>query len=207
MDTKKVLLEPLGIKDEWNRPEIFLTEEEDSGGEKMCSGLAGGKKLVTVDPSHRRRTRRWPAAHFGALCALMAEKLEATPVVLWGPGEEALADEVVEASGGLAKKAPPTNLREMSALIKAAAFHLGNCSAPRHIAVSVGTPTFTILGSTSAGWTHPSPEHADVARGIDCQPCNSNVCDREHECLDGFPPGEVFKSLGAWLEKLFGWSI
>ncbi|MHB8765505.1 MAG: glycosyltransferase family 9 protein [Deferrisomatales bacterium] len=205
---KTSLLAPLGIASDHDRPELYLTEEERARGRAVGATLRGdgGGPLVTVDPSHRRDTRRWPAARFGALCRGLAERVGARGVVLWGPGEEAVAREVAEASGGAAVVAPRTTLREMAALIAAADLHLGTCSAPRHIAVAVGTPTFVVLGSTSSGWTHPAPIHADHALGLECQPCNRNECDRELACLAELPPERVLAALLAWAGEALGWT-
>ncbi|MDF1554276.1 MAG: glycosyltransferase family 9 protein [Deferrisomatales bacterium] len=204
---KSSVLVSIGIESEWNRPEIFLTVAEKLGALALRDHLLkpGANRLVTVDPSHRRATRRWPARHYGELCAALYGRLGALPVVLWGPGEEALAEEVVGASEGTALKAPLTALREMAALIGAADLHVGNCSAPRHIAVAVGTPSFTVLGATSSGWTHPATEHADLALGLSCQPCNSNTCERGFACLEDLAAERVFGELSAWANSCLGW--
>jgi ADP-heptose:LPS heptosyltransferase len=207
VEIKKQLLAPLGVQGEQDRPEIFLGDEDKEWGEARRKELTAGgnRRLVTVDPSHRRATRCWPASHYGDLCRRMAREHRLLPVVLWGPGEETVADEVVSASGGEAVKAPPTQLRQMAALIAAADLHVGNCSAPRHIAVAVGTPTFTILGSTSAGWTYPTAEHSEIALGLDCQPCNRNECPRDYACLRGLPPEDVSGRLTSWANTTLGW--
>jgi ADP-heptose:LPS heptosyltransferase len=207
VEIKKRLLGPLGIADAWDRPEVFLTAAEELQGRAHRQRLVlEGRRLVTVDPAHRRSTRRWPAGHYSALCRSLSTQLSAVPLVLWGPGEEELARQVVAGSDGRARLAPPTRLREMAALIKAADLHVGNCSAPRHIAVAVGTPTYTILGSTSPGWTHPAPEHNETALGLDCQPCNRNTCEREMACLTGLDPDRVAEDLSAWTQERLGWS-
>lgn len=206
VEIKKRLLAPLGIESAWNRPEVFLSEEEKRwGAEKRARLLGGAARLVTVDPSHRRATRRWPAAHYGQVCRELRVAWDAATAVLWGPGEEADADAVVAASAGAAVKAPPTKLREMAALIAAADLHLGNCSAPRHLAVAVGTPTFTVLGATSAGWTYPSPEHTQTALGLPCQPCNRNECGRDFACLRELAPEAVLDALDGWVATSLGW--
>ncbi len=209
VEIKKRLLSPLGIASDLDRPEVHLTREERDRARRLREELLGGTpgRLVTVDPTHRRATRRWPAGHYGRLCRLAAEHLGAVPVVLWGPGERPVAEEVAAASAGAARVAPATGLREMAALIGAADLHLGNCSAPRHIAVAVGTPTFTVLGSTSPGWTHPGPEHTHVALGLECQPCNRNRCDRGLACLEELAPEGVFEELRAWARSTLGWEV
>lgn len=210
VEIKKRLLAPLDIKSGWNTPQLFLSKEEREAGsalrrDLLQDGKCNHTRLITVDPSHRRATRRYPADHYGALCREMAIKLNALPVILWGPGEEDLAEQVVEASIGAAVKAPPTKLREMAALIASADLHVGNCSAPRHMAVAVDTPTFTILGSTSSGWTYPAPEHANISLGLDCQPCNANACDRNMVCLTDLSPEKVFMELRTFAAEKLKW--
>jgi ADP-heptose:LPS heptosyltransferase len=208
VEIKKSLLGPLGIESAWDRPEIFLADGDKQWGlarrEELLAGREG--RLITIDPSHRRATRRWPAAHFGVLCRLLSETFAAVPVVLRGPGEEAIAREVVLASGDTAVLSPPTTLRQMAALVAAADLHLGNCSAPRHIALGVRTPSFTVLGSSSTGWTHRSEEHADQALGLDCQPCKlRDGCSRNVACLEDLTPEEVFSSVSTWAPATLGW--
>ncbi len=207
VDYKKALLQPLGIKNEWHLPEIFLTQKEHVFGRDLRQKLLPPEKLrlITIDPSHRRYTRRWPAEHYARFSKLMAEQMRALPLVLWGPGEEETARKIVAASGNRAMMAPETSVREMAALIKAADLHVGNCSAPRHIAVAVGTPSFTILGSTSSGWTFPAEIHTDCSLGIHCQPCNRNECSIKVKCLTDLLPQDAFEQLARWTHASLGW--
>ncbi len=210
VNVKKNLVRAIGIDANIDTPEIYLTASEVWWGQTtrerlLHLGPQRSSRLITVDPSHRRHTRRWPDVYYGALCSWMVER-GWTPVVLWGPGEKGVAEEVVRSSQGKAVMAPPTTLRQMAALISAADLHVGNCSAPRHIAVAVGTPTFTILGATSRGWTHPAGEHADVALGLECQPCNSNLCTQgDCRCLTKLKPARVANGLAGWVSEVLGW--
>jgi heptosyltransferase-2/heptosyltransferase-3 len=207
VDYKKDLLTPLSIQSDWRRPEIFLSDEEKGWGYSLREQLlAGARRLITVDPSHRRATRRWPARHYGRLCRLIGDRFQARAVVLWGPGEESVAAEVVASSGRQAVLAPATDLRQSASLTAAADAHLGNCSAPRHIAVAVGTPSFTILGATSLGWAFPSPKHANISRGLACQPCNLNHCEIGIICLADFPAEKVFQDFAEWVQGELGWT-
>jgi heptosyltransferase-2/heptosyltransferase-3 len=80
----------------------------------------------------------------------------------------------------------------MAAVQSLARLHVGNCSAPRHFAVAVGTPTLTVLGATSSGWRFPSPEHEDIYLDLPCRPCNQNTCARkDHGCLENLEPERV----------------
>lgn len=204
---KAAVLAPLGIHWEGEKPRLYLTEDERAGAASLLTSLgydAARHTLVTVDPTHRRDTRRWPGRHYAQLIDLA---YEADPslrfFMLYGPGEEEELRDVTDNcrhSEALLVPDRIITLRESAACIEAAAFHLGNCSAPRHIAVAVGTPALTILGSTGRGWTFPSPEYNHILLGLPCQPCNMNSCpDKNRQCLVDLQPEAV---LPFFMEKL-----
>jgi ADP-heptose:LPS heptosyltransferase len=196
--SKASVLAPLGLGWQGERPELHLRPEERQWAETWlrAQGLAG-RPFLTVDPSHRRSTRRWPAAHFGKTLALVAEaRPDLSFIVAWGPGEKELAQEVARACG-LPQCLVPQDmlaLRQLAAVQERALLHFGTCSAPRHLAVAVGTPTLAVLGSTSDAWTCPGPEHGDLSLGLDCQPCNKNHCDNPR-CLTDLAPAAAAPAL------------
>ncbi|MCC8193712.1 MAG: glycosyltransferase family 9 protein [Deltaproteobacteria bacterium] len=194
---KAALLQPLGISWRGERPLLVLTPEEKTAAREYLAslGLLPGQTLVAVDPTHRRVTRRWPARYYAELLETAAARHpDLRFQLLFGPGEEAVAEEIAAMSTGTAHLLPTgrlLSLREMAACIDASAMLVGNCSAPRHMAVAVGTPTLTIQGATSSGWVFPSPEHGWIASDIECRPCNQNSCDKGLACLTGLTPETV----------------
>ncbi|SBW05350.1 Glycosyltransferase 9 family protein [uncultured delta proteobacterium] len=194
---KAAVLGPLGITWQGERPLIVLTPGEKAAAKDHLAilGLSPGQTLVTVDPTHRRETRRWPARYYAELLEkAAAERPGLRFQLLFGPGEEAVVAEIAALSGKKDHLLPAgrlLSLREMAACIEASAMLLGNCSAPRHMAVAVGTPTLTIQGATSSGWVFPAPEHGYVASDIECRPCNKNSCDKGIACLTGLAPEAV----------------
>jgi ADP-heptose:LPS heptosyltransferase len=200
---KASVLAPLGIAWNGERPRLYLSKAETTWAAdflESCGHTPGNGPLVTVDPTHRRNTRRWPAEHYAALIDLAAaQRPDARFFLLYGPGErtdiEAIASRVRH-KDNLIITDDIISLRRMAAVIDAADLHFGNCSAPRHFAVAVGTPTLVVLGSTSPAWTFPGPDHADISLGLDCQPCNDNSCGPGHlRCLRELMPEKVLPLL------------
>lgn len=187
---KAGILAPLGIEWRGEAPELYLLAREREAAGRLLHGLGARPEslLVSVDPTHRRPSRAWPLEHWGRLLALFgARRPEAVFLLHHGPGEEEAVRQVrrvaLEAGLGAERVLLPERvlrLREMAACIGQARLHLGNCSAPRHMAVALGVPSVTVLGATSWAWTFPAPEHTHVAlcdlRELPCQPCNRNTC-------------------------------
>lgn len=191
------ILMPLGINWRGERPELFLTQEETDWARDYLAGHGLTPHVfVTLDPTHRRTTRLWPARHYGT----MIGQIHATCpnlrfFLLYGPGEKNLASEVLAhcpAPEACVLPEDVIGLRQMAAVQSLARLHVGNCSAPRHFAVAVGIPTLTILGATSGGWRFPSEAHQDIFLDLPCRPCNKNTCARhDHACLEGLTPERV----------------
>ena len=191
------ILAPLGITWNGQAPEIFLTEEEKTWARQYLAGfgLAPGG-YITLDPTHRRSTRLWPARHYGDMIGQVhAARPDLRFFILYGPGEADMAREVLDQCPvPEACVFPHTviGLRQMAAVQSLARLHVGNCSGPRHFAVAVGTPTLTILGATSGAWRFPSDAHHDIFEDMSCRPCNRNTCARkDHACLETLPPQRV----------------
>lgn len=189
-----VLMNALGLPWENEPPRLYLTDaERERAGELLAGwGLREGQRLVTVDATHRRITRRWPAGHYAELMRKVTQaRPEVRFLLLYGPGELEVVRQVAaqaDLDGRVIVPGEMLSLREMAAVQQRAALHLGNCSSPRHFALAVGTPTFTLRGSTSSSWTYPGPGHEDMSLGLPCQPCDENTCALDRECLRGLTP-------------------
>ncbi len=194
---KAGILEALDIFWENNPPQIFLQDKEIEAARCFLRehGITGEHTLVTIDPTHRRKTRKWPEAHFSGLIQKAAELDSGLRFLLfYGPGEEAVARGIMEKTAGSACVMTDrvTDLRLMAACMSLAKLHMGNCSAPRHMAVAVGTKSLTVRGATSSGWLFPGSGHEDAALGLLCQPCNANICPLgTYTCLKDLTPEMV----------------
>ncbi len=204
--SKASILRPLGIHWNGEQPCIYLTSEEKKSAQNflITLGLKINHFLITIDPTHKQKTRRWPIKHY---IQLMKDICNAYPstcfLLLWGPGEYEYVQPISackELQSYLLLPKDMLTLRTMAACIHKAQIHIGNCSAPRHIAVAVNTPSFTILGSTSSAWTFPSTDHNHIQANISCQPCNHNTCSHI-KCLNNCTPQSVFMAIRPMLQR------
>jgi len=158
------LLEPLGIPHDGPQMELDFKPENAAKADAFLAG-AGVKPedfLITFDITSPREHRRWAPENFAGLADAAAERHGARVVFLWGPGEL----DYVKAAMAAAKRphllCPDFDLLDLAALLRRASLHAGTSSAPMHLAVSQGAPTFTVYApqNSPASWTPPGPRHA-----------------------------------------------
>ena len=151
------VLAVLGLEaaDPWWRPDL-PGDVRDEGGAALRSIGVDGERAIGLAPSTARGdTKRWPAWRFGELAArLRARGRE--PVIVIGPGEEAVAEELC----GAAQYELPvvgTDMDIAGLAATAAGFRVlvGNDSGPMQLAACLGTPVVAIFGPTDPGRTAP----------------------------------------------------
>ncbi len=169
---------PLG-----DRPprQLMLREEERAWAvEKMPTGP---QKPIGLVPTHRRNSRRWPAASFADLARLLSQENQDV-WLFWGPGEKEYVADISRQAPGT-RMIPETTLRQMAALFERCKLVITNDNGPMHLAVSVGAPTLTVYGPTDpVAWNPGGPNHQIIqAHDVPCLGCNLNECPFNHECM------------------------
>lgn len=189
MTLARALLPALGAAPERR---VYLTPAEREWAALQMDPVLGNKRIVGLIPTHRRSSRRWPAAHFVQLARLLISQGHGV-WLFWGPGErdyvEAIQRQVPEC-----RLIPDTSLRQMAALLNQCKIVITNDNGPMHLAVSVGTPTVTFYGPTDpTAWNPGGSLHLVVqAQDLSCLGCNLNACPFGHECMAWVTPEQVF---------------
>ena len=130
-----------------------------------------------INPGAAWPNKRWPAERFGAVADLLQRRFDLPSVVMWGPGEAALADAVVAASNGAAVAALRTNLPDLVAMARHARFIVSGDTGPLHIATAVGVPAVALFGPTNPARNGPwRSEDFALTRYEQCQ------CHYERRC-------------------------
>ena len=133
------------------------------------SPVAG--RYAALNPGARKQDHRWPAAGFASFARKLQRTRGIDSVVFWGPGEEALAREVVAAAGGAAALAPPTDLDQLAAAFRGAALVVTNDTGPLHLAVACGAAVIAVfLDDAGLRWAHPGPRFEAVVAPADETP-------------------------------------
>jgi heptosyltransferase-1 len=130
----------------------------DPEAEAWClSGLArmglGDQPFAVISPGAGWGAKCWPADRYGAL----AQELNRSglgAIVNFGPGEEPLAQAVVEQSQGAARPVTCT-IGQLIALTRRARLFIGGDSGPTHLAAALGIPVVAIYGPTNPARNGP----------------------------------------------------
>ncbi len=141
-------------------------------------------RIAIVNPGANWPNKRWPPAHFAAVALHLARAHGMTPVVTWGPGDEALVEAVVQASGGLVRAAPPTSLRDFLVLARRASIVVSGDTGPLHLAAAMATPIVGVYGPTDPRRNGPwDPRDRSVSVFERCTCHHKRTCTAASWCL------------------------
>jgi lipopolysaccharide heptosyltransferase II len=178
---------------EWPVPQLRVPTEE-AGRWRQANGL-GTAPAVALAPGSVGASKRW--TYYPEAARLLAERgLDVW--VIGGPGEKALAQEIVAAGGQRVRDLTGTDLRNGILAMAAASVAISNDSGLMHIAAATGTPIMGIFGPTSPyHWAPLNGLAATVQTktNVPCQPCHRPVCTmNDHRCMRDIPALDVVET-------------
>src|SRR5262245_12555870 len=153
------LVEHLGcdVSGEYEFPIALSGEDERFAGEQI-ERFDG--RFAILNPGGGWPTKLWAADGFGAIADRLWEAYGVRSVVTYGPGEEGLAQSVVDHSRANAATPLAATLKQLFALARGARIFVGGDTGPMHIAAAARTPIVAIFGPTASGCHRPVPPGA-----------------------------------------------
>jgi heptosyltransferase-1 len=122
----------------------------------------GVGSFAMITPGAGWGGKQWPAERFGQVArALSAHNLKT--LVNAAPGEEGLANAVVQASGGSAVPVA-CSIAQLIALTRRARIFIGGDTGPLHLGAALGIPVVAVFGPTDPVRTGPFGTPAVVFR-------------------------------------------
>jgi len=175
---------------EWPVPQLRVPLG-DAAQFRQANGLGSGR-AVALAPGSVGASKRW--TYYGEAARLLAEQgLDVW--VVGGPGEKAMAQDIVASGGPRVRDLTGSDLRNGILAMAAASLAISNDSGLMHIAAALGTPTMGIFGPTSPyHWAPLNGLAATVQTKthVPCQPCHRPVCRmNHHRCMRDIPPSDV----------------
>lgn len=164
--------------------DLALTEADRAAAAAWLTQHGVNAEFIAVAPGSIWGTKRWP--YYGALVAA----LDGPVVVIGGPEDRDLAEEITQAAPDRVRNAGGLPLRVSAALIERARLLVTNDSAPLHLATAVGTPIVAIFGPTVPVFGFGPRGSRDVVvehHHLSCRPCSRHGPQRcplgHHRCM------------------------
>jgi heptosyltransferase II len=175
---------------EWPVPQLIVPADEVERW-RQANGL-GSNPAVALAPGSVGPSKRW--TYYPEAARLLAQQgLDVW--VVGGPGEKALAAEIVAAGGPRIRDLTGNDLRNGILAVAAAGVAISNDSGLMHVAAAIGTPTMGIFGPTSPQLWAPLNELAATVQTtttLSCQPCHRTICRiNDHRCMRDIPASDV----------------
>lgn len=162
-------------------------------------GISFGEKKIAF--------KRWPGGKFAELADRVISETGAKVILIWGPGEEALIEDIIVAMTEKPIIAPKTTVRQMGALMSMCNCVVCNDSGPLHVAVASGSATVSVFGPSDSNVYGPYPKSGRnivVSKDIKCSPCYKKFkapdCSTL-ECLNSLNVEDVYCAVKKLLKK------
>jgi heptosyltransferase-2 len=195
----------LGLLDDERLPARFvypkLTVDNDAQQQAFAElGLNPSKPIVALCPgAEYGPAKRWPPKYF----ADVADRLHGAGWQTWIFGsakDKSLGDEIQNfmntPSENLCGK---TSMGQAIDLMAVSRLVITNDSGLMHVAAALDRPTFAIYGSSTAVYTPPLSDKAEVVSlNLECSPCFKRECPLGHtNCLNNLTPDLIWQQIGA----------
>ena len=113
------------------------------------------ENYIVVAPGGSWRAKCWPAERFGEFCREFEKNCASRPVVIQGPGERPLVEEVCRAAAPSMPSVMATSIEELMALLARARCVVAVDSGPLHLAAALGAPVVGLYGPTDPARNGP----------------------------------------------------
>ena len=187
------LLAPLQVTDRRVRFPLEIPRTPTS--QQMIDRLEG-RDYALINPGAAWPNKQWPPGRFGAVAAAIARDFGWRSLVLWGPGEQEIAHEVVAESGGAADISPPTTITDLVGLARQARLMISGDTGPLHIAAAVSTPVVGLYGPTRPERNGPwGLADVSLSRVHQCSCVYERKCRKTQRCIDDIGVEEVVSAV------------
>lgn len=133
----------------------------------------GVSEFAILNPGAGWGAKQWPAERYGTVGRALAE-CGLQPIVNYGPGENDLARQVEESSGGAARSLQ-CSISELIALTRRARLFVGGDTGPLHLAAALRVPVVAIFGPTDPKRNGPYGTRSVVLRNPESRTTHERI--------------------------------
>ena len=197
---------PGQVGDELDLP---LSPTQDQFAEKYWNTVSPLQNVprITIAPGASfGSSKLWPATHFATLINRLGSEFSPKILLVPGPGEEPIADQIKSGAHYEVTILPPHQgkLGVLKSFIAQSDLVICNDSGARHIAHAFNVRAVVLMGPTDPRHSeNPVAPHRVLRHPVDCAPCHLKQCPFEHHaCMEGIDPEQAFKACQRYLREL-----
>jgi lipopolysaccharide heptosyltransferase II len=179
--------------------ELFVSGECENTANGLLKKYHVDKQpFILINPGASYGSSKcWTAEGFASTADLLREASDCKIVLVCGPGETKLANDIESISKknliNFSKESVPLDV--LKALVKRCSLLVTVDSGPRHFAVAFKRPVVVLMGPTDPRYTETEYEIGKVIRqDVDCSPCHIKTCPTDHRCMTKISPEEVLQT-------------
>lgn len=173
---------------------FFLTDEDKTKAQNILKiyGLEENKRLITIDATHKDFRRAYPTPYYIQVLNYIQENIpDVYFFFLAGPGEASQVEACIKGIKDkdriiFPKETPALNLS--AAIMAEADYHIGACSFPRHLAVSLDIPSASLISISHTNWDIPDERHIVFRVDLPCKPCYTHRKCQNPRCINELYP-------------------
>lgn len=172
--------------------DLALGGGDHTAARSAIAGAGVNGRYVAFAPFTTRPQKHWFDERWRDLARRFAAGTGATPVVLGGPEDRAVAEALVADSPAVSV-AGGLSLRASAAAIAGAEALVGVDTGLTHMGTALSVPTVALFGSTRPYLETESPRTRVLYEPLWCSPCRRRpLCGGEFSCMRLHRAGDVF---------------
>ncbi len=206
------LLRAVGKPVRYRKSYYYISEKEDRFLDSFVEEhrIGTGEAVIALAPGGGRNikqtmlNRLWPVENFIALIDRFKMDGPYRIVLIAGPDDGAVIQPILERYPQCIDTRA-LSFGQKASILRRSRLLVGNDSAPIHIAMAMGLPTYSLWGPTHPKrYGDPLPSHTTLFKKIECSPCYNDgkfpKCD-DNRCLKAITVDEVWQALQAELPR------
>jgi heptosyltransferase-2 len=152
-------------------------------------GINNHDRLLAIHPAASCPSKIWPNERFAELADRLAQKYGFKVLVIAGPKDIALAQNVIkQMHHPTVNLAGKVSVSQLASALKRCQLFISNDSGPVHISAAIGTPVISIFGRSQKGlspkrWGPRGQKDRIAHKTVGCVECLAHNCIRDFACL------------------------
>ncbi len=201
-------VKPLGVEPTQFQTEIFVTDIEKREAKRFLAwqfesdetySQQSQQPLIGINPGTTWPSKVWLKENFAGLAFLLRKHLNAHVVLIQGPKDKQLCEDVAKESLANVSVLPVMQLRQLAAVLSQLNLYITNDNGTMHISIAVGTKTIGIFGPGEEDiWFPYSSPHIALRKDVPCHPCHLDFCNRAGtefmECMKLLSVDDVYST-------------